>query len=143
MARKLTVAGVVLGAYLLVNLAHGVPHAIIPVPLTSFQSAFVVFVVTLGPIIGFDLLRRGAERTGSAIFVGSMVASLGFGIYFHFLVPNPDNVHAVHGPWRLPFFVTAALVAIAGAGGVAVSRLVRGCCGAPTESTPKSLTDRR
>ncbi|WP_227352717.1 hypothetical protein [Haladaptatus salinisoli] len=117
MTRKRTVAAVALGAYLLANLAHGVPHAAVPVPLTPFQSAFVA-AVTLAPIVGFVLLLRGSERLGSAVFVVSMAASLAFGVYFHFLVPNPDSVRAVSGPWSGPFFLTAALVAAAGAAGV-------------------------
>ncbi|WP_458206890.1 hypothetical protein [Haladaptatus sp. NG-SE-30] len=122
MTRKSTVAvaGVALGVYLLVNLAHGVPHVAAPVPLTQFQSAFVGFVVTLAPVVGFVLLWRGRERLGSAVFTLSMAASLVFGVYFHFLVSNPDNIHAVVGPWELPFFLTAVLVAVAGVGGVVV-----------------------
>ncbi|WP_227375427.1 hypothetical protein [Haladaptatus halobius] len=120
MTGKLTVAAVALGAYLLVNLAHGVPHAAVPVPLMPFQSAFVVGVATIAPVVGFVLLWRGRERLGSAVFVASMAASLAFGVYFHFLVPNPDNVHSVGGSWREPFFLTAALVAAAGSGGTVV-----------------------
>lgn len=47
-----------------------------------------------------------------------MAASLAFGVYFHFLVQNPDNVLAVTGSWHGPFFLTAVLVAVAGAAGV-------------------------
>ncbi|WP_423743324.1 hypothetical protein V5735_09625 (plasmid) [Haladaptatus sp. SPP-AMP-3] len=119
MARELSV-GVTLGAYLVVNLAHGVPHVAVPVPLTPFQSTFVVLIVTLAPVVGFVLLWRGAERIGSAVFATSMVASLVFGVYYHFIVSNPDNVHAVNGPWQSAFVTSAALVAIADAAGVAI-----------------------
>lgn len=126
MARRLTVAGVVLGAYLLANLAHGVPHAAVPVPLTPFQTAFVVLVVTVAPVAGFVLAWRGAERVGWIVFSLSMAASFAFGVYHHFLVPNPDNVRSVGGSWHSPFLVTAVLVAVAGFGGiVAGARFVR------------------
>ena len=42
-----------------------------------------------------------------------MGAALVFGVYHHYLVPNPDNIAAVPaGRWKLSFVVTAAGAAL-------------------------------
>lgn len=121
MSRERRVAGVALALHLVANLAHGVPHGAIPVPLAAWQWAFVSSVVFLGPVVGFELLRRGREVAGTSLFAGAMAASLAFGLYFHFGPPNPDHVHAVAGvPWGGLFRSTATLVAVVDAVGALV-----------------------
>ncbi|MFC4450285.1 hypothetical protein [Halorussus aquaticus] len=121
MAGKTRVAALALGVHVVANLAHGVPHLAAPVPLAPWQSAFVVGVVLLAPLVGFQLLRRGRPRGGAWLFAVSMAASLAFGLTFHFGVPNPDHVDAVAaGPWHRPFGTTATLVAVTDAVGVLV-----------------------
>lgn len=119
--RTLRTPGVALGLHLVVNVAHGVAHAAIPVSLAPWQWTFVVVVVFLGPVVAFELLRRGRAVVGATLFAVSMAASLAFGLVFHFGPPNPDHVHAVAGqPWAGTFRTTATLVAVSDAIGVLV-----------------------
>lgn len=120
MARGLRTATAIVGLHTVVNLAHGVPHAAIPVELSTGQWAFVLAVVLLAPLVALGLLWRNRSRTGAFLLAVSMAASLSFGLYYHFAVPNPDHVHAISaGPWRGPFRTTAVLVAAVDAFGVA------------------------
>jgi hypothetical protein len=50
-----------------------------------------------------------------------MAAALLFGLTFHYLVPNPDNVASIPaGPWHLHFTWTAAAIALTEFGGAAL-----------------------
>jgi hypothetical protein len=112
---------VALAVHLVVSLAHGIPHAAIPVPLTPAQWTFVGVVITLGPIVGFALAWRGRVEVGAALYALAMLGAFAFGVYHHFLIPNPDHTTAVPaGPWRIPFIWTAVLVAISEGAGVVV-----------------------
>jgi hypothetical protein len=107
--------------HLVASVAPGVPQAAIPVPLAAWQRTFVLVVVLLGPMAGFELLRRGRGVTGATLFAGTMAASLAFGLYFHFGPPNPDDVHAVAGKGLgRAFRTTATLVAVVDAIGALV-----------------------
>jgi hypothetical protein len=137
MVRRLREAAVTVGLHVVANAAHGVPHAAAPVPLAPWQSAFVFGVVLSAPLAALGLLWTGGpERTrvGAVLFSISMAASLVFGLYFHFVVPNPDHVSTVSaGPWRGPFRATAVLVALVDAVGVAVGiRIASNAAGRPT-----------
>lgn len=106
------IAAGLVAVHAVVSIGHGVAHSTVPVDLTAAQEAFVVLVVALAPVLALALLWRGRERVGAGLLAASMAAALVFGVYFHYAVPNPDNVAAVTGPWSLPFEGTAALVAV-------------------------------
>jgi len=119
----------VLVAALLVHLAasglHGLTHGLVPVDLAPWQDAVVVTTTFVGPVAGVALALRGrrigprGSELGLAVFTASMAGALAFGAYFHFLVWNPDHVHAVPAdPWRVPFQASAVAVALANALGV-------------------------
>jgi hypothetical protein len=117
--RRLAVVLVVVHA--LVSGVHGVAHAEIPVPLAAWQQGFVLVVPTLAPFAALALLYRGRERVGAALLAVSMAAAFLFGTYFHYLVPNPDNVASIPaGPWHLHFTWTAAAIALTEFGGAAL-----------------------
>ncbi|NHN58904.1 MULTISPECIES: hypothetical protein [Halorussus] len=121
MARELRVAALAVGLHTAASAAHGVPHAAIPVPLSRWQWAFVYGVIVLAPLVALGLLWRGQEATGATALAVSMAASLVFGVYFHFVAPNPDHVGAISaGPWRGPFRMTALSAAVTDALGVLV-----------------------
>ena len=121
MPRELSTAAAAVGLHTVANVAHGVPHAEVPVALARWQTAFVYLVVLAAPVVALGLLWRGRFRAGATLLAASMAASLAFGLFFHFVVPNPDHVDAVPtGPWRGPFRATAVLVALSDAVGVAV-----------------------
>lgn len=117
--RRIAVALVVVHA--LVSGVHGVTHAELPVALAAWQEAFVLVVPTLASFAALVLLYRGPERVGVALLTLSMVAAFLFGLYFHYLVPNPDNVASIPaGPWHLHFTWTAAAIALTEFGGAAL-----------------------
>lgn len=105
------VAGIVL-AHLLVNLAHGLPHADVPVELAPWQNGFVVVVVIALPLGGLWLVRRGRVDVGAvAILVGGLGAAA-FGTFFHFFSDTPDNVARVTGPWSGYFLFTSVAISL-------------------------------
>jgi hypothetical protein len=111
--RDRRLAALLVVVHALVSGIHGVAHAGLPVALTAWQEAFVLVVPTLAPFAALVLLYRGHERVGAALLAASMAAALLFGLTFHYLVPNPDNVASIPaGPWHLHFTWTAAAIAV-------------------------------
>lgn len=112
----------VVAAHYAANLVHGVAHQGVPVPLTTLQTVFVVLVVGVAPLLSLWLLREGrttAAWTSLAVF---LMASLVFGLVFHYILDTVDHVANVPaGFWHGPFVGTAALVALADGAGVIVS----------------------
>jgi hypothetical protein len=95
-------------AHLLINVAHGAAHRELQVGLTSFQSAFVLLVILLAPLIALTLVWTKWKRLGLILLSASMFASFLFGLYHHFLVASPDYIHAQPPiPWGLTFTFTA------------------------------------
>ena len=119
-ARDRWLAAGVVAVHAVVSIGHGVVHLAVPVDLTAAQELFVVLVIALGPIVALVLLWRDRERAGAGLLATSMAAALLFGVYFHYLVPNPDHVTAVVGAWSLHFEGTAALVAVTELAGTVV-----------------------
>lgn len=112
-SRGLKLATVVVALHTVANVAHGVPHAEIPVTLATWQTAFVYAVVLGVPLFALGLLGLGRDSPGIVLLTGSLAASFLFGLYFHFLVSNPDHVHSVPaGPWQTTFQLTAVLILI-------------------------------
>jgi hypothetical protein len=116
-----------LGLHLAASTSHGLTHGLVPVDLAPWQNAVVLATTFVGPVIGAALWLRGdgdasfAPRLGLVVFTGSLALAFAFGVYFHFVVWNPDHVHAVPAdPWRLPFQTSAVGVAAANALATAV-----------------------
>lgn len=102
----------VLALHLAAGMLHGLPHGLAPVNLHAWQWVFVAIVTNLLPIMGFVLVwRYRRTQLGGVVFMASMAAALAFGLYYHFVVENPDHVDSVIGAWSLPFLVTTVLVA--------------------------------
>ena len=110
-ARDRWLAAGVVAVHAAVSIGHGLAHVAVPVELTAAQELFVVLVIALAPVLALVLLWRGHERSGAGLLAASMAASLLFGVFFHYAVPNPDNAASVTGAWSLHFEGTAALVA--------------------------------
>lgn len=110
------------GLHYLVNLAHGAVHGAIPVPLTTAQRAFVVLVVTVGPVLGIWLLRRGRHSIGWAMLPVILVAAVCFSVVFHYVLATPDHLaHVPDGSGKLPFEATAGAVAVVDGGGAVLT----------------------
>lgn len=118
--RNRWIVSAIVVTYLAVSSLHGLTHFAIPVGLTIAQWAFILIVVSFSPIVALGLLWADRDRIGFPLYVVSMIGGFVFGVYFHFLVPNPDNVGQVHGPMAIEFEATAVLIAVTSLVGAAV-----------------------
>jgi hypothetical protein len=92
------------------------------VELSAWAGLYVLCIVGIGPIAGLALLRSGRQRTGAAILFAATSSALLFGLWKHFIAHGPDHVmHLQAGPWRVPFQVTAVLLAASEATGAVVA----------------------
>jgi hypothetical protein len=107
--RGLYLTGVAVAAPLLVNLAHGAAHIALQIDAPSGSMLFLL-VVTFAPVVGFAIsLRR--RLAGVSIVAVSTLASLVFGMAFHFVINSPDRSnHVSGGPWAFVFRTTAVLL---------------------------------
>jgi amino acid permease len=78
--------------HFILSVIHGVAHRDLAVALDNFQRTFVAIVIIAAPVVAAYLLWKGQLRAGSMLLALSMLASLAFGVYYHFLAPGPDNV---------------------------------------------------
>lgn len=118
MARREALTAVVL-IHLAISIAHGRAHTGAQVPLPLAGTLFVFIVILAGPIAGL-VLTRWRPRGGALVVAASMAGALVFGLVNHFIIDGPDHVAHVAGEWRSLFGVTAALLAVCEAVGVAV-----------------------
>jgi uncharacterized membrane protein YhiD involved in acid resistance len=74
------------------SLWHGDAHTTLAVPLSSLQTAFVVAVVLVAPLVGAILLWTRYFAAGNWTVGLSMVGSVLFGVYNHYVLISIDNV---------------------------------------------------
>ena len=99
---------IVVLTHLLINLIHGVAHRELDVGLSPSGSVFVIVVVLILPLVALALLWTARRRIGFIILSLSMLASLLFGLYHHFVIISPDHVHSQpSSPWGIAFIFTA------------------------------------
>ena len=104
----------------LINIFHGLAHFENGIWLSLFGNAYVTIVILLAPLLAILLLYTRWQRPGAWLLTLSMLGSLIFGVWYHFLVPGPDNVAQVPpGAWQLPFLITSILLALLEAIGIA------------------------
>jgi len=112
-----------------VSLIHGFAHQGAGVALDVFDSAYVVIIITLAPLVAAALLFTRLNRLGAWLLTLSMFGALAFGLFKHFILPGIDNVTQVHGAWHSLFLQSAvgiAVVELAGwIAGVWLVRLVK------------------
>ncbi len=112
-----------------VNLLHGLAHAelkVIPGPL---DSLFIGLVIGVAPIIALLLILKGAQRVGGSLLLVSLLASLIYGLYHHFLIAGTDNALSMSdGGLSALFLVTALLLLVTETVGswVAATLVLRG-----------------
>jgi len=107
-SRSAKYATAIVVAHLLVNTTHGLAHRELHVGLAPLDSIFVVVVVLILPLLAMGLLWTAAKRLGLLLLCLSMLGSLLFGLYYHFLMISPDHVHSQpSSPWGLAFVLTA------------------------------------
>jgi hypothetical protein len=106
-----TAAVVVHGAPLVL---HGLAHAQLKIFLPSvLANVYILVVLYAAPVVAAGLLWLGWIRAGAWLLIVSMVGSLVFEVYNHFLVMSPDHVSEVPaGTWGDIFRITAVASAI-------------------------------
>ncbi len=78
--------------HLIGNLWHGDAHTTLDVTLSNLQTAFVMVVIILGPVLGTILTWTTSALLGSWIVGCSMFGSVLFSVYHHFILISNDNV---------------------------------------------------
>ena len=104
--------------HFLVNIAHAVAHTNLHIEMNAWQSAYILLVILVLPLVSAVLLWK-RFRKGFGLLFFSMLGSLLFGGYYHFIAAGADNVATLgtHS-WVPTFQVTAVLLALTEAGGV-------------------------
>src|SRR5438093_1327446 len=76
--------------HLLISLVHGMAHSRLHIDMNLWRSLYILIVITLLPLIsGFLVWRRW--RGGFFLLTLSMLGSLIFGGYYHFVAAGADN----------------------------------------------------
>ena len=115
------IAWLIVLLHALVSAAHGFAHYGLEINLSAFQSAYVIVIITVAPVLAAVILWARRARLGFVILMLSMAGSLVFGFYWHYVAVSPDNVFHLHnGNLQTVFRSTAALLMVSEAGGVAV-----------------------
>jgi hypothetical protein len=112
-SRAATYTTAIVGAHLLVNIAHGLAHRELRVGLPPTGSVFVILVVLILPLVAMALVWTVQKRLGFVLLSLSMFASLLFGLYHHFLAVSPDHIHSQPSSgWGTTFVLTTYLLLI-------------------------------
>jgi hypothetical protein len=90
------------------NLVHGAAHQRLSVGLEPWQQAFVAVVIAILPFVSLALYWTRFRQAAALLLFASMLASLLFGVYYHFIEISPDHVsHLPVGEGRGLFIATA------------------------------------
>ena len=113
----------VIGIHFAVVVLHSIAHNVLPVQATPAQLAFILPVIIVAPLIAGVILIK-FEKAGMILLAATMLGSLIFGIYYHFIADTIDHVaHVAHREplfWSQMFVVTSYVLAITEAAGAAV-----------------------
>jgi hypothetical protein len=109
---------ILVALHFIVSAVHGAAHLNLHINLNTWQTVYVFLVITTLPLVsGFLLWRRAGS--GFWLLFFSMLGSLIFGGYYHFIAAGADNVSALGShAWSAPFQLTAVLLAVTEAAGV-------------------------
>jgi hypothetical protein len=104
----------------IVVLAHGVAlalhtaaHLQLEIFLSQIANLYIGVVIIIAPVAAAVLLWTGARSFGAWLLFASMIGSLIFAGYNHFVVDSPDHVANVpSGTWGAVFVVSAVIMAV-------------------------------
>ena len=98
--------------HMAVLLGHAASHAHLAIGVATWQSAFIAIVIFAAPLLAMILLWMHFQTAGVFLLGTSMVGSLIFGVYYHFVVSGADNAFEMgSGDWNTAFRITAGLLA--------------------------------
>ena len=113
----------VVAIHFVVVVLHSMAHNVLPVKATPAQLAFILPVIIVAPLVAGVILIK-FEKAGMILLAATMLGSLIFGIYYHFIADTIDHVaHVAHREplfWSQMFVVTSYVLAITEAAGAAV-----------------------
>lgn len=122
---KLAALGLI-GFHFLSVVLHSAAHEILSVKATPAQLGFIVPVIIVAPLVAGLMLPR-FERAGAVVLTVSMLGSLVFGLYYHFIADTIDHVAHVArlrpAFWSAMFQTTAYLLLVSEALGAAAGWL--------------------
>jgi hypothetical protein len=103
-------------AHAAVLVAHSAAHEILGVKASPAQLVFIVAVIIVAPLVAGLLLWKRKEKAGALLLTCSMIGSLLFGVYYHFIADTTDHVSHVArmspAGWAVVFQATALLLAL-------------------------------
>jgi len=103
-----------------VVLVHTVAHLVLQIVPSPPDTAFILAVILVGPVVTLTLLRF-SRVLASGLLAIVMGAAFAYGVQSHFVIPGPDRVAIVTGdPWTLVFVVTGAILAVLEVAGIIV-----------------------
>ena len=107
--------------HLVVSMVHSSAHLNLHIDLNAWQSVYILSVILVLPLISAVLLLRKRARIGFWLLFGSMLGSLLFGGYYHFIAAGADNVASLGDhAWAPAFQVTVVLLALTEAAGMVI-----------------------
>lgn len=74
------------------NVWHGHAHTVLEIMLPALKSAYVVVVIVVAPLVGAALTWTRRATAGAWIVGVSMVGSVVFSVYHHYVMISIDNV---------------------------------------------------
>ena len=96
----------------LITVVHGAAHSVLQIHMMTWQNIYIFTVILALPLVALVLLWRRSAK-GFHVLLLSMLGSLLFGGYYHFVLPGPDNVsHLTAHAWSFPFQISAVALAI-------------------------------
>ena len=114
-------------AHFAVVMFHGSAHTQLKVGLAPWQTAFVLIVIVIAPLLAAILIWTRFSRFGFGLLSLAMAGALIFGVYFHYLTISPDHVsHLPPGDAQGTFQLTALLLAMTEAIGLVFGLLFFG-----------------
>ena len=98
---------------------HSVAHIQLGIiPPSLLTNAYILVVLFLAPVCAAGLLWTRGARAGAWLLFWSMLGSLVFEVYNHYMVMSPDHVSQIpNGLWGGIFQATAAATAVLEAAG--------------------------
>ncbi|MCA1632617.1 MAG: hypothetical protein LC802_02595 [Acidobacteria bacterium] len=97
----------------LILLLHDIAHRDLQIFLPPLKYVYAYAVIVFAPLLATILLWTRWQRAGAWVFLLSMMGSLLFGAYHHFVLISDDHVcYAPEGMWLWGFKATAVLLAV-------------------------------
>ncbi len=114
-------ATLILAAHAVVAVVHDLAHRDLGIELTEAQTTYINLVIVAAPVVAVILVWTRLKWAGAILFAVAMAGSLLFGVYYHYVLVSPDHVsHLPDGDLQSAFRITASLLALLEALGVAV-----------------------